>query len=152
MRVGIKWPNDVVTGGRKLAGVLVEAVTRGSRVEAVAVGIGINVHTRTFPADIEDRATSLALAAQAHPPDRAAIFADTLAALDRDLEVVLSRGLGLVRARLEAADDLRGRHVRSDTGDSGLACGIDDEGRLVIRRENGEMARLGSGEVHLGAS
>ena len=59
--IAIKWPNDVLVGGRKVAGVLVEAVTMGSRVEAVVIGIGINVHTRTFPDEIADIATSVAL-------------------------------------------------------------------------------------------
>jgi len=56
----IKWPNDVLIDEKKVAGVLVEAVTAGSRVQAVVIGVGINVHTRDFPADIADRATSLA--------------------------------------------------------------------------------------------
>jgi BirA family transcriptional regulator, biotin operon repressor / biotin---[acetyl-CoA-carboxylase] ligase len=148
--VGLKWPNDVVAADRKLAGVLVEAKTVGSRIEAVVVGIGINVHTRSFPDDIADRATSVALiAAGAPPPDRAEMLADVLAALDRDLHVVARRGLGLLRARLEAADSLRGGRVRCDTGREGVACGIDDEGRLLVRGQGGEVQRWMAGEVHL---
>lgn len=147
--VVIKWPNDVLVGTRKLAGVLVEAVTAGAKVEAVVVGIGINVHTRTFPGDLAERATSLALAAPATCPDRAAILADVLASLDRDLHVVLARGLSLVRARLESADALRGRRVRSDTGEEGVASGIDDDGRLLVARDDGILARWSAGEVHL---
>jgi BirA family transcriptional regulator, biotin operon repressor / biotin---[acetyl-CoA-carboxylase] ligase len=147
--VRFKWPNDVVVGGRKLAGVLVEAVTVGSRVEAVVIGIGINVHTRLFPADLSDLATSVALLAPATPPDRATLLADTLASLDRDLHAVASRGLGLVRARLESADGLRGRRVRNDSGGDGVASGIDDDGRLRVRLDDGSVSRWSSGEVHL---
>jgi BirA family biotin operon repressor/biotin-[acetyl-CoA-carboxylase] ligase len=149
--VRIKWPNDVLVAGLKLAGVLVEAVTAGSRVEAVVVGVGINVHTRTFPPEIADRATSLARVAPAAAPpiDRAVVLADVLEWLDRDLHLVLGRGLGLVRARLEAADALRGERVRSDDGDEGLACGIDDDGKLLVRRPDGVLARWSAGEVHL---
>jgi biotin-(acetyl-CoA carboxylase) ligase len=82
-------------------------------------------------------------------PDRAELLADTLAALDRDVELVTARGLGLVRARLDAADALRGARVRSDSGDSGVGCGIDDDGRLLVRRDDGVLARWASGEVHL---
>ncbi len=146
--VAVKWPNDVLVEGRKLAGVLVEAITVGARVEAVVIGVGINVHTRVFPADLADRATSVALVST-EPPDRASILADVLASLDRDLHVVVGRGLGLVRGRLEQADALRGRRVRSDTGDSGVASGIDEDGRLLVRRDDGILARWSAGEVHL---
>jgi BirA family biotin operon repressor/biotin-[acetyl-CoA-carboxylase] ligase len=144
----IKWPNDVLVGKKKIAGVLVEAVTMGSRVEAVVIGVGINVHTREFPDDLVDRATSVALLAR-EPPDRAVILADVLQSLDRDLYLVVARGLGLVRARLDAADALRGQRVRSDAGDEGIAAGIDDDGRLLVRRDDGVLARWSAGEVHL---
>jgi BirA family biotin operon repressor/biotin-[acetyl-CoA-carboxylase] ligase len=148
--VGIKWPNDVYADGRKLAGVLVEAITVGDKVDAVVVGIGVNVHTRHFADDIADRATSVALVSGGGPPpDRSTLLAAILAALDRDLHVVLSRGLGLVRSRLEAVDVLRGRRVRSDTGDSGVASGIDDDGRLVVRRDDGSVVGWSAGEVHI---
>jgi BirA family biotin operon repressor/biotin-[acetyl-CoA-carboxylase] ligase len=147
--VRIKWPNDVLVGRRKVAGILVEAITSGSRVDAVVIGIGINVHTRIFPEDLADRATSIALVAGGVPPDRAVILADVLESLDRDLHLVGGRGLGLVRARLEAADALAGRAVRSDGGDEGVACGIDDDGKLVVKRSSGTLVRWSSGEVHL---
>jgi BirA family biotin operon repressor/biotin-[acetyl-CoA-carboxylase] ligase len=147
--VRCKWPNDVLVGGRKIAGVLVEAVTVGSRVEATVIGIGINVHTRAFPPEISSLATSLALVGPRTPPDRARLLADTLASLDHDLHAVSARGLGLVRARLDEADGLRGLRVRSDSGPEGVASGIDDDGRLRVVLEDGSLARWTSGEVHL---
>jgi len=114
------------------------------------VGIGINVHTRIFPDEIAERATSVAVAAKGVPLERASLLAAVLASYDRDLHVVLSRGLGLVRARLEAADALRGKRVKSDSGDQGVASGIDDDGCLVVRRDDGSLARWAAGEVHLG--
>lgn len=149
--VRIKWPNDVLVAGRKVAGVLVEAVSSGARTSGphpIVVGIGINVHARMFPPDLGGRATSIALAAAA-PPDRAAVLADVLASLDRDLRVVGGRGLGLVRARIQAADALKGEPVRSDDGGEGIACGIDDDGRLLVRIPGGTLVRWVSGEVHL---
>jgi BirA family biotin operon repressor/biotin-[acetyl-CoA-carboxylase] ligase len=91
----------------------------------------------------------VALLAPATPPDRATLLADTLALLDRDLHAVASRGLGLVRARLESADGLRGRRVRNDTGGDGVASGIDDDGRLRVHLDDGSVSRWSSGEVHL---
>jgi BirA family biotin operon repressor/biotin-[acetyl-CoA-carboxylase] ligase len=148
-RVAIKWPNDVEVDGRKVAGILVEAVASRSAPQAVVIGIGLNVHTRVFPPEIADRATSIALVSDGPPPDRAAVLVDVLASLDRDVHLIGGRGLGLVRSRIEAADALRDRHVRSDDGDEGIACGIDDDGRLLVRRSDGTRVRWSSGEVHL---
>ncbi len=145
-RVQLKWPNDVVVasagGQKKVSGILVEAITAGSRVEAVVIGVGVNVHTRAFPDPIAERSTSVALlsSAGAPAPDRAEILANILSALDRDLHVVASRGLSLLRHKLEEADALRGLRVRNDGGDDGVAEGIDDEGRLRVRREDGVVA------------
>lgn len=148
--VGVKWPNDVLVRGadgwRKLAGVLVEAQSRGNKLDTLIVGIGINVHTREFSEDL--RATSVALAGQA-TPDRAALIADVLAWLEQHLEPVLTRGLGLVHTELERYDVLRDREVRGDVG-VGVARGIDQEGRLRVEI-GGEMQTWSFGEVHLEA-
>ena len=141
----IKWPNDVLLGGRKVAGVLVEAVMTTSRVEAVIVGVGNNVHQRAFPAEIEARATSVALHAPA-PPDRAAILVDLLEGVDRDLGLVAARGLGLVHARLAAADALMDREVDVE-GARSVAASIDLDSALRVRAANGTVRRVVAGEV-----
>jgi BirA family biotin operon repressor/biotin-[acetyl-CoA-carboxylase] ligase len=147
-RVKVKWPNDVLVDGKKIAGVLVESVVVGSRVDAVIVGIGVNVHTRAFPPELEAIATSVALALppNAPPPERAVILADVIAGLDRDAEHVAARGLGLVHARLTAADALSGKPVRGERGE-GTAEGIDVDGRLMVRDGAGVLHRWVSGEV-----
>ena len=146
--VKIKWPNDVVAGQKKVAGVLVEAMTTGSRVDALVVGFGINVHTRVFPDELADRATSIALLSE-DPPDRSQVLGDVLESFASDLPVFVGRGLGLLRARLEAADSLRGWRVRNDAGDEGVATGIDEDGGLLVRRADGTLATWVAGEVHL---
>jgi len=149
--VKIKWPNDVLGRSgpgdayRKVAGVLVEAVLIGSKVDAIIVGVGLNVHTRTFAAEIAERATSVARLST-EPPDRAALLADILEGLDRDIGHVAARGLGLVHARLRSADALLGAAVHSESL-SGVAEGIDTDGRLCVRRDNGTLVRVASGEV-----
>jgi BirA family biotin operon repressor/biotin-[acetyl-CoA-carboxylase] ligase len=141
--VRLKWPNDVLIGERKVCGVLVEA-----QQKALVVGAGINVHTRAFPEAIADRATSVALHSSV-PPDRARIVADFLQELDRDLPLVAARGLGLVHGRIAQRDALRGRSIETDQGLSGIAEGIDLEGRLSVRKIDGSLERLLAGEVHL---
>lgn len=144
--VKVKWPNDVHVRGRKIAGILVESAVAGTRVESLIVGIGINVKTREFPPELASLATSVALEGGA--ADRAAILLDVLAGLDRDLERAAHTGLGALHARLEAHDALAGKRITSD-GLAGIASGIDLDGRLLLRGDDGTVHRVASGEVHL---
>lgn len=162
--VVVKWPNDVMVRGsqggglRKIAGVLVESALSGSKVEYVVVGIGINVLTRTLPEDLAAIATSIALERDARGGegslpelDRAEILADVLAGLERDVELVAHKGLGLAHARLTRHDALLGRAVES-VGDGdvrGTASGIDLDGRLLVRRADGTLVHVASGEMRL---
>ncbi len=147
--VRIKWPNDVVVGERrlKIAGVLVEATLSGANVDAIVVGVGVNVHARAFPDEIAAHATSIALAGRGDA-DRAELLADILAALDRDVPIAAARGLASLHARLSTADALRGERVRSETS-AGTAEGIDVDGRLLVRADDGALERWSSGEAHL---
>lgn len=154
-RVRVKWPNDVViterdgSGFRKVAGILVESSLAGSKVESIIVGIGLNVHTRDFPPEVAATATSVALAST-RPPERGRILADVLRGLDHDIEHVAHRGLGIVHARLSAHDALAGRTVASEDGSlAGTACGVDPDGRLLVRRADGVTAKVSSGEMRL---
>lgn len=146
--VKVKWPNDVHVRGKKIAGILVESSLAGSKVESIVVGIGINVHTRDFPDDLRDIATSVAL--ERGRADRATILADVLAGLARDVEQVAHRGLAVVHARLLQHDALCGKRVTGE-GIDGVACGIDTDGRLLVRA-NDLTTRLASGEVRIRAS
>lgn len=135
----IKWPNDVLLDGRKVAGILVE----GRPQEGWAVvGIGLNVAVRIgdLPAELADTAGTLG-----RPADDLEPTLDRLGqALGRWLEAPSADVLATLRER----DALAGRHVRW-AGGAGEAGGVDDEGRLVVATANGPVA-LESGEVHLG--
>jgi BirA family biotin operon repressor/biotin-[acetyl-CoA-carboxylase] ligase len=162
--VFVKWPNDVLvrrpgdTHLRKVAGVLVESALAGARVEYVVVGIGINVHMRALPDEVEATATSIALERDVRPKastpelDRAEVLADVLAGLDRDAEHVAHMGLGLIHGRLVRRDALAGAAVEGDGNLRGTACGIDTDGRLLVRRDDGVVVRVSSGEVVRGAT
>jgi BirA family transcriptional regulator, biotin operon repressor / biotin---[acetyl-CoA-carboxylase] ligase len=160
----VKWPNDVLVRSprdrklRKVAGVLVESALSGSKVESVVVGIGINVHTRELPEEIAELATSIARERDTRlglgdPPSRVAILADVLATLDHDVEHVAHKGLGLVHGRLARHDALAGQAVVVEGVDlRGTACGIDPEGRLLLRDEEGVVHHVSSGEVKVRAA
>jgi BirA family transcriptional regulator, biotin operon repressor / biotin---[acetyl-CoA-carboxylase] ligase len=136
---GIKWPNDVLVDGRKVAGILAE----GRPHEGWAVlGIGVNVALRIdeLPPELHDTAGTLGLS----PADLEPTLARLLAALERALALEASALLEAYRAR----DALRGREV-TWSGGRGTAAGIDGAGRLVVALADGGRTALSAGEVHL---
>lgn len=137
--VAIKWPNDVLLGGRKLAGILAE----GRPQEGWAVlGIGLNVAVRQedLPAELRATAASLELEPAAIEPTLHSL----LGAIARRLAQPTQDMLADYRAR----DALAGRAVRWARGE-GTACGVDDAGRLLVELAGGARTALDAGEVHL---
>jgi len=160
--VVVKWPNDVLVRSardgvlRKVAGILVESGIAGAKVEYVVVGIGINVHTRALPEELTAIATSIALErdARAGGPlaalDRGELLAEVLSNLDRDVEHVAHKGLGLIHSRLTRHDALFNQRVESTEGDlQGIARGVDLEGRLLVECDDGSLKRISSGEMRM---
>jgi BirA family transcriptional regulator, biotin operon repressor / biotin---[acetyl-CoA-carboxylase] ligase len=134
----IKWPNDVLVEGRKVAGILVE----GRPQEGWAVlGIGLNVAIRPddFPPELRDTAGTLGR----EPAD----LEPTLAALLGHLDRWLAAGQEEVIAAWRTRDALEGQPIAWNDG-SGKAVGIDDAGRLLVGTSSGTVA-LDAGEVHL---
>jgi BirA family biotin operon repressor/biotin-[acetyl-CoA-carboxylase] ligase len=135
----VKWPNDVLLDGRKVAGVLVE----GRPTEGWAVvGIGVNVAVEVADLGPDARAVAGTLGRP-----RAAIepvLAELLDALERWLEASMEEVLQALRAR----DALLGREV-SWSGGSGVGAGVDASGGLRVRLAGGEIEVLSAGEVHL---
>ncbi|HEX8054302.1 MAG TPA: biotin--[acetyl-CoA-carboxylase] ligase [Thermoleophilaceae bacterium] len=136
VRCEIKWPNDVWVARRKLCGILVEG--RPAAGWAV-VGLGVNVTTREFPADLV--ATSLALSGSSASVD------DTASAVLAMLERWLSSPSAEVLDAWRARDALLGSNIGWGEGE-GVAAGIDDRGSLLVDTSEGRVA-LGAGEVHL---
>jgi BirA family transcriptional regulator, biotin operon repressor / biotin---[acetyl-CoA-carboxylase] ligase len=135
----VKWPNDVLVDGRKVAGILAE----GRPHEGWAVlGIGLNVAVRIedLPPELHGTAGTLGLA----PADVEPTLGRLLEALDRALALEASALLDIYRSR----DALRGRDVTWADG-SGRAAGIDGAGRLVVELAGGGRTALNAGEVHL---
>jgi BirA family biotin operon repressor/biotin-[acetyl-CoA-carboxylase] ligase len=135
----IKWPNDVLVDGRKVAGILAE----GRPHEGWAVlGIGLNVALRVdeLPPELHETAGTLGLT----PADLEPTLERLLAALERALALDASALLDAYRAR----DALRGREV-TWVGGRGRAAGVDGAGRLVVELAGGGRTALSAGEVHL---
>lgn len=134
----IKWPNDVLVQGRKVAGILVEA-RPSARWAVVGMGVNVAVSIDELPAELRPRAGTLGLS-----PD--AIEGWLTRLLDA-LTHWLGAGEDEVLAAVRARDALLDQPV-AWAGGSGTGAGIDGEGRLVVGTADGRVA-LDSGEVHL---
>jgi BirA family biotin operon repressor/biotin-[acetyl-CoA-carboxylase] ligase len=154
LRCGLKWPNDVLVAGRKLAGVLIEARPQDGWA-VVGVGLNLAIAPEEFPPELRDTATSLLIP---QPPCTSSPSGRRKAWGLRAAEV-LSERLGhwveadqrTVLAAWRERDALRGREVAWEGG-SGVAAGIDDRGYLVVVTAAGDRVSVGAGEVHLTVS
>ena len=133
--IGLKWPNDVLLDGRKVAGILVEAHTAAGIVVDAVVGIGINLRRPEggFPAEIGGLAAALADVAVV--PSPVALLAAILESLELFYTGLLSGGPAAARTRwLELADTI-GREVTAQAAGrtiTGTAVDLDDQGNLVV--------------------
>ncbi|MBX3433210.1 MAG: biotin--[acetyl-CoA-carboxylase] ligase [Pirellulales bacterium] len=145
----LKWPNDLLYRGRKLAGILIEGSMQLDRVEYVIVGIGVNVNTAEFPPELADIAESLGrVAGQAL--DRGAVLAAILNSMEPWLETLAEQGPEpIVAAWLKHAASL-GQPIRVTDGTretSGVMQGIDPDGAMRLQTPDGREHRIVSGDV-----
>jgi BirA family biotin operon repressor/biotin-[acetyl-CoA-carboxylase] ligase len=142
LQTRLKWPNDVLVGGRKLAGILLE-----SRIGAepiVVAGIGVNLHQRAFPDGLEKNATSVDLAG-GRAVAREALLDAVLEAFDRWRRRLEREGFAPLRSRwLELADTI-GRAVTIE-GHTGVAVDLASDGALVLQAAEG-VRHVIAGEV-----
>jgi BirA family biotin operon repressor/biotin-[acetyl-CoA-carboxylase] ligase len=137
----IKWPNDVLTDGGKVAGILAEGRPREGWA-VLGIGLNVAVEREDFPPELRETAATLGLSPSELEPMLARL-------LDR-LDDVLALEAGDLLDAYRARDALRGHEVRWATG-HGIADGVDGEGRLVVALPEGGRTALDAGEVHLGA-
>jgi len=148
----IKWPNDVLASGRKLAGVLTEMAAEVERVQWLVVGIGVNVNAAAddFPDELRELATSL-LIERGDPVPRALFAAALLTALEEWLDRHAAEGFAPVRAAWREMSDTLGREVRVRVGSAdlvGLAEDVDETGALLVRTASG-LERVVAGDVEM---
>jgi BirA family biotin operon repressor/biotin-[acetyl-CoA-carboxylase] ligase len=146
----VKWPNDVLLGQRKAAGLLVDALWEGEQLEAAVVGIGVNVLAGSAPPDgeVDFPATSLQ-AALGRAVDRGTLLLAIVEALARwlprvgsgDLRQAWWQKMAYRDERVSVED--RGREWR------GWLAGIDADGGVILRTEQGETVIVGAGAGRL---
>lgn len=144
----LKWPNDLLVGHRKLAGILAEAVTSSSGVGAVVVGMGLNVQwPAEVPAELADRLVALNHAV-GHDVDREAVLVAFLGHLARRVTQWEGDPSGLAADHRRALGTL-GRAVRVELSSGvleGVAVDLTDDGRLVVEAD-GRRHEIGVGDV-----
>ncbi|PYM75397.1 MAG: biotin--[acetyl-CoA-carboxylase] ligase [Candidatus Rokuibacteriota bacterium] len=140
----LKWPNDVLVGGRKIAGILLESRAVASSEPVLVIGVGINLGQREFPPELAGRATSVALET-GHAVDRETMLAALLEEFDAWRARLEGEGFGPVRERWKSLSDTIGRHVTVD-GVSGTATDLDGDGALLIDVGDG-VRRVIAGEI-----
>ncbi|MCC6233613.1 MAG: biotin--[acetyl-CoA-carboxylase] ligase [Verrucomicrobiales bacterium] len=153
LRPEIKWPNDLMIHGQKIAGVLTEMSAELDSVRHVGLGIGVNVNQaeNEFPPELREAATSLRLAL-GRTVDRAALASAMLRELDTVYtEVVEGRFPAICSEWSEECTTL-GRMVSVGTGPrtiTGRAEALDEEGALLVRTDHGRLERVIGGDVTL---
>ncbi|MFQ5541834.1 MAG: biotin--[acetyl-CoA-carboxylase] ligase [Candidatus Binatia bacterium] len=147
----IKWPNDILVGGKKLAGVLTESSCEPDRVLFVVVGIGVNLNfpRELMPESIQETATSILILTQ-KPVDRSAFTCRLIQSLDQCYGELESSGFASIAQRWDSFFRLRGKSVRVEMPDesvSGRVVGIDTDGALILVGEGGDRERIVAGDV-----
>lgn len=153
LEVSIKWPNDILVGRRKIAGILTEMEAEADRVRAVVVGIGVNLNSTEddFLPELRDKATSV-LIESGHRADRPAFAARLLGSFERHYRDFSRQGLAAVVADWNRRSCLDGQRVRVTQAGAtveGLCVGIDSDGALLVKQGDGESRRVVAGDVSL---
>ena len=150
----LKWPNDLLLGGKKFCGILTEMNAEATRVRHLVVGVGINVNQVKFPAELREIATSLRIETGTEW-SRVELCAALLKSLDREYRsLVEDAGAreAILRRFEESSSSVRGRKVsqsrRENGGLAGVTEGLDERGFLRVRTAEG-LRTVVSGTVRV---
>ena len=147
LRPGLKWPNDLLLDGRKLAGMLTELRLSGDQVAYAVLGLGLNVNLEFTSPDLAPIAISLQMAA-GHPVERLPLLAAILERCEARYERLLAGESPHVAwsARL---DTLGRRVVVSLPAGTleGLAVGVNAQGALLVQADDGQVSTVWAGDV-----
>ncbi len=146
----LRWPNDVLLGGRKCAGILTEMTASGDRVRHLIAGIGVNVNQAEFAPELAEIATSLRRETGCEYKIEA-VLAEVLAEVDRYLDILLERGAAaIVELFTRASTYATGKRVVVVNGSveaTGVTAGLTPTGLLLLRHEDGAVTPVLTGSV-----
>jgi len=149
--IEIKWPNDLLVEGRKVAGILLEARTEGARAGCVVVGLGVNVagDPARFPPEIRETAGIVGRFAPS-APEGLDVLCGFLEAFEELYERFLAEGFAAIRPRWDRWFAMAGREVTVHGGKAplrGRVAGLGDDGALVLEAPDGTRHRIHAGDV-----
>jgi BirA family biotin operon repressor/biotin-[acetyl-CoA-carboxylase] ligase len=153
LQTEIKWPNDLLIGGKKVVGILTEMSAEVDRVRHIILGIGVDVNqdANEFPPELRKIATSLKIEA-GEEISRAELATAILQELDFDYARICGGKFHAVADEWEAGCATIGKNVSVQMGDRkirGCAEALDDDGALLVRTEHGHLERVIGGDVTL---
>lgn len=147
----IKWPNDILINGKKIAGILTEISTEMDEIDYIVVGIGVNVNmpAESLDEEIREKATSI-LIETGEPFSRVKLIRAFLEHFEARYEMLGRQGFNPIRRRWKELSDSLGKQVTVDM--IGKTCvgelfDIDEEGVLILKDEHGEYHRIVSGDI-----
>lgn len=150
IHAGIKWPNDVVIGGKKICGILTEMSADQNGIRHLVVGVGINVNVPEFPKELRSIATSLLREVQ-QEVDREELIAECMFWFEKYYsEFVQQESFAPLKEEYEAFLLNKNQKVKVlEPGNeyTGIALGINDKGELLVQREDGTTTAIYAGEV-----
>jgi BirA family biotin operon repressor/biotin-[acetyl-CoA-carboxylase] ligase len=153
LAVDIKWPNDVMAGGRKISGILVETAVEGERLLYAVLGIGVNLNQQDFPGELEQTATSIFIerGGRVEPeeflPPLTGRLEHWYRAATADARAVIDRWQRLSTYARDCPVRVRVTEGELDAVTRGLTA----SGALIIELAGGERREIASGEVSLRA-
>jgi BirA family biotin operon repressor/biotin-[acetyl-CoA-carboxylase] ligase len=151
--LSIKWPNDLLIRGKKVAGILMELKAEADQVHFVVVGIGINVNQsqEDFPDPIKEKATSLAIENQA-VVSRKNVIIQLLNVWEALYETYQRQGFGPIKSLWEKEADSLGKLITARTASgqvTGIAKGISDDGALLLQDGQGKILKIYSADIEI---
>lgn len=140
----LKWPNDLIVGRRKLAGILAEGLAIGGSEQAVIIGVGLNVQPAAYPPEVGARATSIE-GELGRLVDRGVLLSELLIGLWDRLADIEQRPGDILQAWRAASPNAVGTRVEWN-GRHGVTAGIDESGALLVKTADG-IERIIAGEL-----
>jgi len=149
----IKWPNDILIGTKKIAGILTEISLEMDAVDYIVVGIGLNVNTQPqdIPDDLKEKATSV-LIETGRKFSRVKILQKFLSLYEKYYDVFKNKGFRPVLARWKELSNIVGKKICVDMINkelSGTVEDVDDDGVLILKDSSGKIHRIFSGDITL---
>ncbi|WP_379162438.1 biotin--[acetyl-CoA-carboxylase] ligase [Paenibacillus sp. sgz5001063] len=154
VQAGIKWPNDLLAGGRKICGILLESSLRegGLHYCIAGIGIAVNLTEEDYPPELKDIGTSLLIEGGGIPVDRTALTEAVLTELEYLYILYREQGFKPIRELWESMSVTLGRQVFYNTPEGrcqATAVGLDDNGGLLLKDRTGAVSSVLSGEIEM---